>query len=231
MCGTVGRKYFTIDEEIISRGPIIQGIQVAGTDHKNLDSFTNSYMSDRKRVWEKLCAIFQQSEAWTYYKAGKKYRDGRISFQLIYNHYLGPQHVGHMANKSEKILGTATYSGEKISWKFEKYATNQKEQNNILEGLVEHGYVGVDNETKVRYLMEGIKDTSLNAVKSQILASAYLHRDFPACVTLCKDFVKSTANVNGNVQIAAVGGGGVYGNGNIHVEDRWYKGQECKDLG
>ena len=43
--------------------------------------------------------------------------------------------------------------------------------------------------------------------------------------------MKATANVNGNVQIAAIGGGGVDGNGNIHVEDRWYKGQEWKDLG
>ena len=118
---------------------------------------------------------------------------------MIYNHFLGPQHVGHMAKKSEKILGTATYSGEKISWKFEKYATNQKEQNNILEGIVEHEYAGVVNGNKVRNLMKGIKDTSLNAVKSKILASVDICIDFPACVTLYKDFVKETASVNKNV--------------------------------
>ena len=104
-----------------------------------------------------------------------------------------------MAKKSEKILGNATYSGEKISWKFEKYATNQKEQNNILEGIVEHEYAGVVNGNKVRNLMKGIKDTSLDAVKSKILASVDICRDFPACVTLYKDFVKETASVNKNV--------------------------------
>ena len=79
--------------------------------------------------------------------------------------------------------------------------------------------------------MEGIKDTRLDAVKSQILESADLRRYFPACVTLYKDFVKATANVNGNLQISAVVGGGSDGNGNIPVEDCWYKEQEWKDLG
>ena len=72
--------------------------------------------------------------------------------------------------------------------------------------------------------MEGIKCTSLNAVKSQILVSADLRRELPPCVTLYKDFVKATKNVNGNVQIASVGGGGGDGNGNIPVEECWYKG-------
>ena len=134
-------------------------------DHEKIDPFKNVYMSDRTRVWDKLCAIFQQSEASTYCKYDKKHRDGRIYFQAIYNHYIGPQHVVHMTDKSEKILGTTSYSGDKISRNFEKYATTNKDQHNILEGLLEHGYAGVDNGTKVRYIMESIKDTSLDAVK------------------------------------------------------------------
>ena len=136
-----------------------------------------------------------------------------------------------MENKAEKILGTNTYSGEKRSWNFEKYATTHKEQQNILEGIVEHGYTGVENGTKVRYIMEGIKDTRLDAVKSQILESADLRRYFPACVTLYKEFVKETSNVNGNVQIAEVGGGGGDGNSNLPLEGHWYNGEEWKDLG
>ena len=79
--------------------------------------------------------------------------------------------------------------------------------------------------------MEGIKDTSVDAVKSKILASADLRRDFPACVTLYKEFVKETSNVNGNVQIAEVGGGGGDGNSNLPLEGHWYNGEEWKDLG
>ena len=42
--------------------------------------------------------------------------------------------------------------------------------------------------------------------------------------------MKGTANVNGNLQITAVFGGSGDGSGNIPVKDRWYKGQECRDL-
>ena len=63
MCGTVGSKYFIIDEEMIASGPIIEGTEVSGTDNENLGPFTNAYMSDRTRLWDKLCAIFQQIEA------------------------------------------------------------------------------------------------------------------------------------------------------------------------
>ena len=132
MRGTVGKNYFTIDEEIIDCGPIIEVTEVAGIDHEKPGSFTNAYMSDRTRVWERLCAIFHQSEDWTYCNAGKKHRDFRIAFQVIYNHYIGTQHVCHMENKSERILVTPTYSGEKRSWNFKKYSTTQKEQHNIL---------------------------------------------------------------------------------------------------
>ena len=43
--------------------------------------------------------------------------------------------------------------------------------------------------------------------------------------------MKVTENVYGNVNITAVVGGGSDGNGNLHVEDLWYKGQEWKYLG
>ena len=66
MCGTIGSKYFTIDEQMIARGPIIQGTEVAGTDHEKLGPFTNGYMNDSTRVWDKLCAIFKQIEACNY---------------------------------------------------------------------------------------------------------------------------------------------------------------------
>ena len=66
MCETVGSKYLIIDEEMIDCGQIIEGTEVADTYHEKLGPFTNDYMSDRKRVWDKLCAIFQKSEAGTY---------------------------------------------------------------------------------------------------------------------------------------------------------------------
>ena len=80
MCGNVGSKYFTIDDDMIDPRPIIEGMEVSDMDHENIGPFTNAYMSDRKIVCEKLCAIFQQSEDWTYCKSGRKHRDSSIDY-------------------------------------------------------------------------------------------------------------------------------------------------------
>ena len=44
------------------------------------------------------------------------------------------------------------------------------EQNNILELLVEHGYTGIDAHSKVQFLNDGIKSTSLDVVKTRIMS-------------------------------------------------------------
>jgi hypothetical protein len=59
----------------------------------------------------------------------------------------------------------------------------------ILEGLVEHGYVGINKRSKVYHLMESIKTKALDAAKAQIMANANLRTNFNACVTQFNDFI------------------------------------------
>ena len=54
---------------------------------------------------------------------------------------------------------------------------------------MEHGYVGIDERSKVRHLMESIKTKALDAAKAQIMANANLRTNFNACVTLFKEFI------------------------------------------
>ena len=51
-----------------------------------------------------------------------------------------------------------------------------------------HGYAGIDNRSKVRHLVAGIKTTTLDSVKTRIMSDAVLRQDFDACVNLYKDF-------------------------------------------
>ena len=60
------------------------------------------------------------------------------------DHYLGPNNVDNMASLAEKKLAMMTYTGEHRCWTFKKYITLHKDQHSILEGLTEHGYVGID---------------------------------------------------------------------------------------
>ena len=54
MCGTFGSKYFTIDEDMIARGPIIEVTEVSSTDYENLGPFKNAYMSERTKLLDKF---------------------------------------------------------------------------------------------------------------------------------------------------------------------------------
>ena len=59
----------------------------------------------------------------------------------------------------------------------------------IIEGLVDHGYVGINERSKVCHLMEIIKTKALDAAKAQITANASLRTNYNACVTLFKDII------------------------------------------
>ena len=105
------------------------------------------------------------------------------------NHYLGPNNTGNMAATDEHKLINATYRGEGRHLDLERYATLHKEQHAILEGLKEYGYAGMDEGSKTRHLLAGIKTTAFDSVKTQILCNAELRQDFANCVVLFKDYI------------------------------------------
>ena len=90
-------EYFTHDEEMIARGSIIIGNAVLGTNPEEIGPFTDSFITDRALIWEKMVEIFQGSDKRTYLNPDKKHCDGILGFRLVYNHYLGPSNINHMA--------------------------------------------------------------------------------------------------------------------------------------
>jgi hypothetical protein len=100
-----------------------------------------------------------------------------------------------MAGEAEQVLASVQYKGETRQWNFEKYALMHLRQHLILEAMVIHGYTGIDAGSKVRYLLNGIRCTALDAVRTRIMSDEDLRQDFARCVTLFKDFVKQSAQV------------------------------------
>ena len=105
------------------------------------------------------------------------------------SHYLGENNVDNMSSRAEAKLKDTSYSGEKHRWNFEKYVKTHVDQHATLTGLVEHRYSGINDRSKVRHFMAGIKTKELDPVKTQIMASAALRNDFDACVNLYKDLL------------------------------------------
>jgi hypothetical protein len=64
------------------------------------------------------------------------------------------------------------------------------EQHAVLNGLTDYGCSGIDNGTKVRRLMAGIKTDALDTVKYAVLTSPALRTNYPDVVTLYGSFIK-----------------------------------------
>lgn len=208
--------YATVQDEMIRRAP--HGTQV--------------YQTDNQMVWTIIAQISREHDCWTYVKPAQSTRDGRAAFQSLFNHYLGPNNVDNLSSAAEKRLQTVTYVGEQRRWNFEKYVKVHVDQFTILNGLVEHGYAGIDPRSRVRYLNDGIKTDKLDSVKTRIMSDARLRSDFDACVTLFQDFIRQVqAGQPKTLQISSVSADGGHGKRKAtEVEDRYYTKQEYQAL-
>ena len=149
-------------------------------------------LSQITRCFYMLAELTCEHECWTYIKPHARVRNGREAYMDFKNHYLGPNNIGNMAATAEHKLINATCRGERRHWDFERYATLHKEQHTILEGLKEYGYAPMDEGSKARHLLAGIKTTALDSVKTQIQCNAEPRQDFAKCVVLFKDSIMQT---------------------------------------
>ena len=106
-------------------------------------------------------------------------------------HYLGPNNMNHQANEAETKLKDSSNHSKRQHWNFEKYICMHQDQHTILQGLVEHGYAGIDKRSKVHHLLDGVKTNELDTAKGQIWASPRLQTHFDECVTLFQDFINN----------------------------------------
>lgn len=226
-------------DELIGRAPI------ATVNNQGEEQFTQTFLVDRSRVWQLISELTRSHDCWTYVKPAQKTRDGRMAFMGLRDHYLGRNNIDNLSSRAEKKLQATTYTGEKRNWNFEKFVKVHKDQHAVLSSLTEHGYAGIDDRSKVRHLLAGIKTTAFDTVKTRIMSEATLRSDFDACVNLYQDFIEQMGNTSTvkDVTVAAVSGkptakgkkGGDGGplsdaSADMSVEDRYYTKAEYDKL-
>jgi hypothetical protein len=183
--------YPTKQDEMIMRAPHYS----IGEDGVKIPN--PAYLVNREKVWDIISTITRDHSSWMYVKPAQHTRDGQLAIQNLYQHFLGPNNVDdNMATQAEDKLKSTVYNGEHRRWDFERYVTNvHKQQHSIMEGLVEHGYMGIDPRLKVRYLLDGIKTDKFDAVKTRIMSDERLRIDFDSCVTLYQDYIRQTSKL------------------------------------
>ena len=229
--GMPNSKYVSVLDEMIGRAPIRNAAD---------DGYEQSYLVDREKVWDlmtKICASYP--ECWTYIKTAMRARDGRAAYEALYTQYLGPHNVDNMADAAERKLSTLTYQGETKRWNFEKYCRAHTEQHQILTNLIEHGHSGIDERSKVRHFMNGIKGNMFDTVRLQIDADNDLRNDFERVKTLYSDFIKRKFPDQGGGRHANISALGTDAEAtdwsldelrDVKIEDRYYTREEYKSL-
>jgi hypothetical protein len=208
--------------------------------------YTVNFKSDNKQVWLKLASICRDKDCWTYMRRYQSTQNGRGAFWSLHDHYLGASNVDNMSARAERKLMDTTYTGEKRRWNFEKYIRLHVDQHAILEDLVQYGYSGIDEGSKVRYLVRGVRTQSLDTVKANILASATLRNNFTAASGLFKDFIEQMKShqPDRDITIAGVGTGAGDGDSDsgteqlattkvkpdMNVDERYYSRKEFANL-
>jgi hypothetical protein len=106
-------------------------------------------------------------------------RDGRRAWLALVAHFEGDVQRDRVKDHAHSSIAAAKYHGEKKRFSFETYVTIHQEAYEDLEQYGEH----VSEEKRVRDLLQGIKDPSINAAKEAILANANLRSNFTSAVT------------------------------------------------
>lgn len=216
--------------EMIYRAP--HGYHDANNDWVVNDTF----IENSKLVFNILADVTRDHSCWTYVKPFLKTLDGRGAFLALKDHFLGAHMIDSLAAGAEKILAEATYNGEGRRWDFEKYTNLHLQQHTILSELVAHGYSGIDERSKVRYFIAGIKTDKLEHVKVKVLADPEFRQSFDKTKQLYQDYIRQSSKTDrASLNISEVD---VIRDkkkprltaGDVSVEDRYYTKQEYAKL-
>jgi hypothetical protein len=140
-------------------------------------------------VWNILFEMCGQMPAWLHAALTKKEKNGRKLYCLLFAHYLGSDHVNHLANKMEACLANLTYWGKQKNWDWSRYTDAHIKQHTIAKNLMEHDYSGLDECSKVCHLLTGTQDNVVQPMVCQVLAMREEEKTFTTCLALFADFI------------------------------------------
>jgi hypothetical protein len=78
------------------------------------------------------------------------------------------------------------------------------EQHSVLNGLKDYGYDKIDDSSKVRHLLKGIKTTELDVCKTQVIDSPSPRDDFASSVELYSTFIQKMKAANTQLNVSEV---------------------------
>jgi hypothetical protein len=149
-----------------------------------------SFVNDRRKVRDIMSNICGKHSCFVYINPALRTSNGRDTYTLLFDHFLGPNNVGNMSSAAETKLAETLYNGENKRFTWETYIRIHTEKHAVLNGLKEYGHAGIDESSKVPRLLKGIKTAALDVCKTQVMVSPSLCDDFAETVESYYTFIK-----------------------------------------
>jgi hypothetical protein len=146
--------------------------------------FVPTFLTDLKKVWAILPALFSSSGVWQHVKKFTATQDGRQVYHTLHSHFFGKDKVNTMVNNILSSLKSKIYQGDRKNFNFDKYCLAHVAEHNRHASLVEYDVAPLEESMKIHYFEEGIKDPTLDAAQNAILVNRTQFPDFDSVMQL-----------------------------------------------
>jgi hypothetical protein len=159
-------------------------------------------------VYHILHACWGKSSWWTHVKKVNG-KNGRQVWRILHATLLGKDRITSSGNAIVTKLQSFRYEGDRKNFNFDKYVTLHVEQHNLHADLIEYGVQPLDESLKILWFQDGIKCTTLDAVKAAIATNKEKYSKFDSVKDAYVDFKRTMTPTIAPLtrQVASVGAG------------------------
>ena len=138
-----------------------------------------------------------------------KGKNGRQVWRILHATLLGGDRITASGSAIVNKLQSFRYEGDRKNFNFDKYVTLHVEQHNQHADLTEYGVKPLDESLKIHWFQDGIKCTTLDAVKAAITTNKEKYSKFDSVKDAYVDFKRTMTPTIAPLtrQVASVGTG------------------------
>ena len=173
--------------------------------------FVPTFLTDSKKVWAILHALFLTSSMWQHVKKFTATQIGRQVYRTLHSHFFGADKINTMYNNIITSLKAMYYNSDRKNFTSDKYCTAHVEQHNRHTSLADYNVTPLKESMRIHHFEKGIRDPTLDPARNTILVNRKQFPDFDRVMQLyvtSKRGQKSEAIVHQGRQLSAVTGRG-----------------------
>ena len=179
--------------------------------------FGPMYKLDNAKVWKLLKSSLLNTPPYNNISNYNNTKDGRAAWKSLLAAYQGSDYTERMRDSAFETLSKSHYSGEKKTFNFEKFVGIHKAAHKKLIDAEYNGGRGLDEETKIQHLKNGIKaEAGLEHALSIISLDNRYRNDFDGFTSYMMSQVNRKTDRTKQLsatshRVAALGRGGLRG--------------------